>query len=125
MIDSRPDRLGHCCFLSIEQLEQVHTLGIPVEVCPTSNLAVVKEARNLVTHLPHLKKLHLLDHNFIICTDDTMLFSTNISTELFEYSKAFDVSSEELKALLIENVEAIFDESCKDWLKAKIVSYRA
>ena len=52
----------------------------------------------------------------IICTDDTMLFSTNISTELFEYSKAFDVSSEELKELMLKGVGAIFDDSCKEWL---------
>lgn len=52
----------------------------------------------------------------IICTDDTMLFSTNISTELFEYSKAFDVCSEDLKQLMLKAADAIFDESCKEWL---------
>ncbi len=56
----------------------------------------------------------------IICTDDTMLFSTNISTELFEYAKAFDVSSEDLKQLMLKGVDAIFDETCKEWLSSKI-----
>jgi adenosine deaminase len=39
MIDFKPDRLGHCCYLNPEQLKQVVDLGIPIEVCPTSNVA--------------------------------------------------------------------------------------
>lgn len=124
MIDFKPERLGHCCFLTEEQLERVHSLAIPVEVCPTSNLAVLPEAGNIVSYLPHLRKLHDLKHNFIICTDDTMLFSTNISTELFEYAKGFKASSQELKDLMLKNVDAIFDDSCKEWLREKIQSYR-
>lgn len=120
MIECKPDRLGHCCFLTAEQLRLVNELCIPVEVCPTSNLAVVKDANNIVSLLPHLQQLHKLQHNFIVCTDDTMLFSTNLSTELFEYAKGFNVSSEDLKALLVRNVDAIFDETCKEWLLQKI-----
>ena len=87
MIDFNPDRLGHCCFLvsstlpscltefgaaqSEEQLEQVAQKNIPVEVCPTSNLAVCTSAYGAVSKLPHLRKLHELNHNFIICADDT------------------------------------------------------
>jgi adenosine deaminase len=124
MIDFGPDRLGHCCYLTEAQLEQVHKLNIPVEICPTSNLAVMPQAGNLVGHLPHLKKLLELNHNFVICTDDTMLFSTNISTELFEFAKGFKVSTEDLKALLVRNVDAIFDESCKEEIRAQIEKYR-
>jgi len=89
MIDFVPDRLGHCCFLTKDQFEQIHKLGIPVEVCPTSNLAVVKEAHGVISMLPNIKQLLKLGSNFIVCCDDTMLFSTNISTELFEYATAF------------------------------------
>ena len=53
-----------------------------------------------------------------------MLFSTNISTELFEYAHNFGVSAEELKELLIRNVDAIFDDSCKEWLRERIQNYR-
>jgi len=89
MIDFNPDRLGHCCFCTDEQLEEIARKNIPVEVCPTSNLAVCKQAYGIVKELPHLKKLQAIDHNFIICADDTMLFSTTISTELFEYAFGF------------------------------------
>ena len=67
--------------------------NIPVEVCPTSNLACYKKAFGACKHLHHLQQLHAMNHNFIICTDDTMLFSTNISTELFEYAHGFDVTT--------------------------------
>ena len=94
MIDFKPDRLGHCCFLTNEQINQVKDLGIPVEVCPTSNISTVKEAYKLVSKLPHLIELVRIDHNIIICCDDTMLFSTNLSTEMFEFAKAFQVTPE-------------------------------
>ena len=99
-------------------------MGIPVEVCPTSNLATVPSAGNLVGHLRHIRKLYDLNHNFIVCTDDTMLFSTNISTEMFEFAKGFKVSTQQLKELLLRNVNAIFDDSCKEWLTNKIQAYR-
>jgi len=95
-----------------------------VEVCPTSNLAVCTNAFGAVQRLPHLKKLHELNHNFIICADDTMLFSTNISTELFEYGHAFSITTSDMKERLVRNADAIFDESCKEWLREQISAYR-
>lgn len=124
MINFAPDRLGHCCYLTPEQLQEVNEKGIPVEVCPTSNLAAVPTAYGSTKSLPHLQELMRLDHNFIICADDTMLFSTNISTELFEFSNAFAVTAEALKDRLIRNVDTIFDDSCKEWLRSQIESYR-
>jgi len=80
-------------------------------------LAVVKEAHGLISMLPNIKQLHQLGSNFIVCCDDTMLFSTNISTELFEYATAFQSTGEKLKAMLLRNVDAIFDDESKEWLK--------
>jgi hypothetical protein len=37
-----------------------------------------------------------------------VLFGTNLSNELFEFSKAVKASTRDLKALLEKNVEAIF-----------------
>ena len=41
MIEFKPDRLGHCCYLDSVQINKVHHLGIPVEICPSSNVATV------------------------------------------------------------------------------------
>ena len=87
-----------------------------------------------------------MNHNFIICCDDTskfsggattpvsnilyislfvsVLFSTNLSTELFEYAHAFAVTPEELKARMVRNVDIIFDEACKEPLREIIQNYR-
>ena len=53
-----------------------------------------------------------------------MLFSTNLSTELFEYAHAFGVTPPQLKQRLIRNVDMIFDDSCKEWLRGQIENYR-
>lgn len=53
-----------------------------------------------------------------------MLFSTNISTETFEFCNAFQITSAELKAQLLRNVDAIFDDSVKPWLTKEIEQYR-
>ena len=53
------------------QLEEVVSKKIPVEVCPTSNLAVCPAAYGAVSNLPQLRALHARGHNFIICADDT------------------------------------------------------
>jgi hypothetical protein len=71
--------------------------------------------------LPHIHEFYALTHNLIICCDDTMLFGTNISNELFEFGKAVKETTRDLKALLERNVDAIFacDET-KEWVRGKI-----
>ena len=121
MLDFKPDRLGHCCFLNNDQIKQVVDAGIPVELCPTSNVAATQ--CGLVSFLKHLKEFSRLNHNLVICCDDTLLFNTNISAELFEYAKAVGLYElEDLKAMLIRNVDAIFldGDEFKDELKAEI-----
>ena len=53
-----------------------------------------------------------------------MLFSTNLSTELFEYAHSFAVTAEDLKARMLRNVDIIFDESYKETLREIIDNYR-
>ena len=43
--------------------------------------------------------------------------------EMFEYAQAFKVDGKELKELLLRNVDAIFDDEAKDWLRDKIIKY--
>ena len=125
-------------------MQEVFDKNIPVEICPTSNLASCPSAFGSSRNLPHLKEFQRLNHNFIICADDTsklktqvqvltsflntflyiVLFSTNLSTELFEYAHAFSITVESLKERLVRNVDAIFDESSKEWLRNSIESYR-
>ena len=94
-------------------------MNIPVEVCPTSNVATTQSS--LPTFLKHLQEFWRLEHNIIICCDDTLLFNTNISMELFEFAKAvklFDAST--LKKLLGRNMDAIFLDDAS--FKTKIIA---
>lgn len=107
MIDFNPDRLGHCCFLTKEQIKQTVDMNIPVEICPTSNVSTTHSG--LAQFLKHAQEYNRLDHNVIICCDDTLLYNTNLSMELFEYCKSFRIyDKEKIKQLLIKNVDAIF-----------------
>lgn len=59
----------------------------------------------------------------IVCCDDTLLFNTNLSMELFEFCKARNMfEKEKIKDLLIRNVDAIFlnDMDFKQSLKNEI-----
>ena len=69
MIEFGPERLGHCCFLSGEEIERVVREEIPVEICPSSNVAATQ--CGVVARLKHMKEFHKRKHNIIICCDDT------------------------------------------------------
>ena len=71
MIDFNPDRLGHCIYLSREQMAQVVDKKIPVEICPSSNLAAYKKAFGQVNLLPQIQEFYGQGHNITICADDT------------------------------------------------------
>ena len=123
MIDFKPDRLGHCCFLTKEQIKQTVDMNIPVEICPTSNVSATQ--CGLAQFLKHAQEFTRLDHNVIICCDDTLLFNTNLSMELFEFCKSFKIyDKEKIKQLLVRNVDAIFldDPEFKQSLKDEILS---
>lgn len=98
-------------------------LGIPVEICPTSNVAATQ--CGIPSFLPHLK--YFKEHpeaNLVICCDDTFLFNTNLSMELFEFAKAMDLTSDQVKDLLVKSISAIFfmDDDFKESLKNEIMN---
>ena len=47
-----------------------------------------------------------------------------MQSEMFEYARGFKQTTEQLRALLLKNVDAIFDDSCKEELKKTIEAYR-
>lgn len=46
-----------------------------------------------------------------------MLFSTHHGTEMFEFANAVEANPTDLKELLLKNVDAIFCENSKEWVK--------
>jgi len=43
--------------------------------------------------------------------------------EMFEYAKAVGATTKDLKDLLLRNVDAMFDEECKDWVRSTIEKF--
>lgn len=124
MFDFGADRLGHCIFMTSEEIRQTAARDIPVELCVSSNVATTQ--CGVPALLPHLHEFYSLNHNLVICCDDTMLFGTNISLEMFEFAKAVKASTSDLKSLLTRNAEkALFakDEETREWVKQQIARF--
>jgi hypothetical protein len=43
--------------------------------------------------------------------------------EMFEYAKAVGATTKDLKELLLRNVDAIFDDECKEWVRTTIAKF--
>ena len=70
----KPERLGHCTYLSEEDLATVAASGIPVEICITSNFCT--SGHYVVNQLIHVKSLWDKGARLSFCCDDTALFAT-------------------------------------------------
>jgi adenosine deaminase len=97
------DRIGHGTFLNGNQ---VKSLGIPLEICLTSNLKC-KIVQDISKH--HFHDFHMDDHPVILCTDDKGIFQSDSSQEYILASKAFNLGKKELYDLAYKSVEYIFD----------------
>ena len=53
----------------------------------------------------------------IICSDDTGIFQSKISDELFKICTAFNLNEEDCKKIMKDGVKYIFDENAKEKLK--------
>lgn len=80
-LDLEPDFLVHLCSASDEALERTAALGIPVVVCPRSNLITG-------VRLPNIKRMIELGITVGIGTDNVMLNSPNMFSEMELICKA-------------------------------------
>jgi len=92
----RPDRLGHACFLTPALEEELQRLGIPVELCLTSNVMGEHKA-SYESH--HVRDFWRWRHPFAVCTDDTTLFQIESSHEHWRAALACGWTREDLFAV--------------------------
>lgn len=118
ILEFKPDRIGHCCYMDEEELSLVSELKIPVEVCLSSNKATMN--LQLINQNTNVKSLYEKGVTIIPCCDDTMLFNTNPLNETFELVNFLNLSELKLKTLMINAVDAIFDEDFKEKLRNDI-----
>ena len=93
----RPDRLGHALLLSRSDLAQLQSAPIPIELCPTSNLKTLR-LRRLSEH-PTLRRLLSAGYPVSISTDDSTVFSTSPSEELFRAASLCDLDDAQVVRL--------------------------
>jgi len=120
-VDLGAERIGHGVYLfknpATENL--VAERGIPLEVCPTSNLQI---SGLMETYADHPLKRYL-DRGIevTINTDNRLMSQIDLTHELETVTKAFDLSREQLKRILLASAEAAFAEDrLKEELKGKI-----
>jgi len=118
IINFKPDRLGHGCHLTKEQIEKIKGMGIPIESCPSSNVNTLHKSYN---ELPNIKWMKECGHLFSLCTDDTILFNNDATGERFEIAHAFEYSLEDMNNIEKNATKMIFDENEKTWLQ-KLIS---
>lgn len=141
ILDFRPDRVGHACCLSDALYDRMVKLGVPVEVCLTSNVHTLARYRTAdrccdkannasalcecgFTSHPHRKLLtgeivapsgQALGHSNVyplsISTDDHGVLDTTLSTEYLRAARAFSLTKDRLRALAQAAVPLVFDAS--------------
>ena len=121
MIAFKPDRLAHGCYLK-ENLSTIMGYSIPMECCPSSNYATLGLAS--YSKVPNVAEYLQCNYCFSINTDNTILFQTNISQEIYEIMSAFKLSIEQMRQIQLRSVDSIFDGSVKDRVKEQISKYK-
>ena len=118
VLEFGPDRLGHALLLSDSLMETLIQQPIPIECCPTSNIMTLELANHTNGSLldgmkmhPQLGKWIAKNYPISINTDDSGLFCTNLTKELLLVSKAHHLNEKELRNIVLNSIEHIFDST--------------
>ena len=120
ILEFKPDRLGHFNYFDNDLLNLALKLRIPLEVCPTSNYFTLG-LKNMKDH--HFGILFKEKYPMSICTDDTGVFDTDLSREIYEVFKAFELNREEITDFYFRSLECILEEDIRKNLQQKFNEY--
>lgn len=101
------ERIGHGirCLEDPELAEELAATGIPLEVCPTSNLSL-GVVPDLESH--PFDRLRREGNRVTVNSDDPALFATSLSEEFRRLGETFSYSREQLARLAMAGLEASF-----------------
>ncbi|PIN21147.1 Adenine deaminase/adenosine deaminase [Handroanthus impetiginosus] len=105
MLDFLPSRIGHACCFEDEEWKLLKNLKIPVEICMTSNIRTETIAS---ADVHHFADLYRSNHPLILCTDDSGIFSTSLSSEYALASSTFGLGKREMFDLAQKAIDFIF-----------------
>ncbi len=120
-LDLGAARIGHGVTLfklpAVE--ERVAKLGIPLEVCPTSNLQVCSFMNDYADH--PLKRYFDRGIPITLSTDNRLMSRVDLTHEYAAVVKAFSLERSDVKRIVLASVEAAFaPETVKDVLRERV-----
>jgi len=117
-IDLGTERIGHGVYLHKDPTLEAHVveLGIPLEVCPTSNLQVSGIMDSYADH--PLKRYFDLGIPVTLNTDNRLMSHVDLSHEYKVVAKAFDWGEAEIRKLAETSITASF---ANDEVKATLL----
>ena len=120
-IDLGAARIGHGVYLfkapATEQ--RVTKLGIPLEVCPTSNLQVAGFINRYADH--PLRRYLDLGIPVTLNTDNRLMSQIDLTHEYAAVVRAFSLEREDVRRIVLAGVEAAFaPDSTKETLRQRV-----
>ncbi|MCX7751132.1 MAG: adenosine deaminase [Candidatus Bipolaricaulota bacterium] len=107
-LDLGAERIGHGVFLFQDAAteERVRTEGVPLEVCPTSNLQISGIMRSLADH--PLGRYLERGIRVTVNTDNRLLSRTTATEELWRVVQAFGLGPDDVRTILLASAEGAF-----------------
>jgi len=107
-LDLGAERIGHGVYLYQDPATErrVAKMGVPLEVCPTSNLQISGVMDSYADH--PLKRYLDQGIRVTLNTDNRLMSQTDSTNELLRVIEAFSLTSQEVKTILVNSAEAAF-----------------
>ncbi len=114
-----PDRVSHCSFLKEENIEELMKNNVGVEICPTYSLKVNKciDYSEIIMKKFWKKKIkkesgeEIIFDKISINSDCRTLIFTDISQEYYEIGLAFSLNINDLKNIIKNTIDCIFEKN--------------
>ena len=114
ILNFKPDRLGHCNFLSESCEAMILQHKLPIEICPSSNMATLG-IPDMTFH--HFGRFHRNNHPISICTDDTLLFDTDLTKELNLVVEAYQLNQNQIIEIIRNSALMAFTPNIIELIK--------
>jgi len=125
-VDLGAERIGHGVHLFEDSSTEarVKELGIPLEVCPTSNLQTSQSIRTYADH--PVGRYLKLGIPVSINTDNRLMSGIDLTDEFAHISKAFGLDKASVVKIAEDSIEAAFcDDAVKQDLRERLSAFAA
>jgi len=120
-IDLGTERIGHGVYLYKDEATErvVMERGIPLEICPTSNLQI---SGLMASYVDHPVKRYLdRGINVTINTDNRLMSQIDVTHEIEQMIDAFSLSHNQIKTILLNSANAAFaPEEVRNSLRKRV-----